>query len=167
MSIREAINGKPIVGLSLAGLLIFLVFAIVYHYTGRPSEMSRVGTGYFSDDDGQTFYRDSLYNFPPHDHGGKTAVMAVVFSDGQENFVGYLQRLTPAAKKELEDEYAKVQNGSATLSDMNGLIGTPEIRDDGTEIKAPGAGNQWTLRSRSPQIVPKSPNGGTCWMVQP
>jgi hypothetical protein len=168
MSIREAINGNPKVGAITAGA--FLVLALLFgyrYYVDHPSVMGRIGTTFYSDDDGQTYYRDSLYKFTPRDDGGKTAVIALVFSDGTQNFVGLLQRYTPDAEKRLEDEYAKVRAGSETLAQFNVLFASSEIRNSGTEVKLPGSGNDWVLRSKNPKFTLKTPSGGPCWMIQP
>jgi|ERR1700722_11308452 len=167
MSIREAINGKPLVGAGLAGLLLIIAVGIGYQYTRGPSILSRIGTTYYSDDDGQSYYRDSLYKFAPYEHGGKTAVMAMVFSNGEQTFVGLLQRFTPAAKSRLEDEYAKVRDGGEPLGAFNAVMASPSIRNDGTEVKLPGPGNDWVLRSANPKLKLNSPGGGPCWMVSP
>jgi hypothetical protein len=168
MSIRETINEKPGIGAALAGAMLVVGVIVAYRYhVNHPSELSRIGTTFYSEDDGQSYYRDSLYRFPPYSDGDKTAVMAVVFSDGQQNFVGLLQRYTPDAQKRLADEYAKVQGGSEPLAQLYALMGSPEIRNSGTELKLPGAGNQWVLRSSNPQLKLKSPSGGPCWVVTP
>jgi len=167
MSIRESINSSAVVGGGIAMLLIAIAVGIAYPYFHQPSILSHIGAAFFSDDDGQTYYRDSIYKFAPYDHGGKTAVMAMVYSDGMQNFVGYLMRFTPEAKQRLEDEYAKVQNGSETLDQFNTVLGSPAIHLNGTEEKLPGAGNQWVLRSMRPDPKVISPDKSPCWVVTP
>ena len=42
-----------------------------------------------SDDDGKTFYPDSVFNFPPYDHNGKPANRAFVYQCDRGKFVGF------------------------------------------------------------------------------
>src|SRR5581483_3966904 len=111
MSIREKINNDRKFGVLLGGVLIVaaVVFA-VYEFRGMARGVSVLNTTYYSDDDGKTFFKDDIYKFPPFDHDGKTANAAVIFSTPQSgDFVGYLMRYTPAAKKQLDDAYQKAK----------------------------------------------------------
>jgi hypothetical protein len=60
---------------------------------------------YFSDDDGGSFFSDSLAKLPPFDHGGNQAVAAAVFrclGSGGPPFIGYLERYTPKGLNEMK-----------------------------------------------------------------
>jgi hypothetical protein len=156
MSIREKINGNPAVGIAVAIGLIVVAVA-VGAFSLNLSHRSDPHSGFFSDDDGQTYFKDSIYKFPPFDHDGKTAVAARVYTDGKHNFVGYLERFTATAKKRLEEEYNKgTPDSSVTV--INLMI-SPGIAIDGMEVKKPGPDNNWVPRSRMAHLPTPTAGG--------
>jgi hypothetical protein len=156
MSIREKLNSKPAAGAAVAIGLILLAAAVAA-FSLHPTHRSDPHSGFFSDDDGQTYFKDSIYKFPPFDHDGKTAVAARVYTDGKHNFVGYLERFTADGKRRLETEYNKGTPESA-VTVLNLMI-SPGIAIGGMEVKKPGPQNPWVPRSRMPHLTAQGPGG--------
>ncbi len=101
--------------------------------------------GYFTSDDGQTWFADDLTNIPPFEKDGRQCVRAFVFTvEGNTNirFVGYLQRYTPEAKVVLERQ----QPGQPPSQEVvSALV-------NGTEVKRPGD-KEWRKFGDAPEIV--------------
>jgi hypothetical protein len=142
-SVREKLKDST-VGISVAATLIFLAGAItLIYFHSRPRNADSFST-FYSDDDGKTYFRDSIYKLAPFDHDGKTAVIAVVCTDGRQNFVAFLQRFTPAAKKKLQSVYDSNPDAHYKMIDM---MASPQIQYGGMEIKLPGSGSKWMPKS--------------------
>jgi hypothetical protein len=141
MGMREKINDNPKLGFGVAAAMVIVAsgFAAVYL---RPVHHQDQKSAFFTDDDGQTYFKESIFKFPPWDHDGKTAVEASVYTDGQNTFVGLETRFTPEAKKQLEDRYA--QDGDNVMR----LMISPQIMVGGSECKLPGAQNHWLPASQ-------------------
>ncbi|MGA2441753.1 MAG: hypothetical protein ABSH08_12410 [Tepidisphaeraceae bacterium] len=162
MSVRELLQKDKIVGVVVA-LALFAVAGSITAFTLLSGTRHPSPTGAFmSDDDGQSFYSDTIYHFPPFEHDGKTALRAAVYSSNSGKFVGVLMRYTPETKKLLEDEYAKASRGEEPMYMVLRMIGSGQARA-GTEYKLPGSGHQW---SRGVPRV-KAPDGSVPIMVQP
>src|ERR1700722_4242395 len=106
MGIRQAIAGNNALGYSVAGCLI-VGAGIYFYFQEKPARLPDPLTAFYSDDDGKTYFKDSIYKFAPFDHNGKEADLAYVFECDSGKFVGMLGRYTPKMKKQLEDEFAK------------------------------------------------------------
>ena len=162
MAVREALQKNNIMGIGLAVFMLTVAGSIAA-YTFWPSGPHINPTGaFYSDDDGQTYYSDNIFHFPPFDHDGKTAYRAMVYSGNSGKFVGFLARYRPDTKKLLEDEYAKASRGDEPMSAVLILLASPQAKS-GTEYKLPGPGHDW---SYAPPRV-KAPDGGDCMMVMP
>jgi hypothetical protein len=124
----------------LAGVVTFLAL--------RPAPSVVITNAYYSDDDGQTYFTDSIYRVPPFDHNGKTAVRAAVFTydNGTKKYVAYLNRYTADWKKKLDSECAQAQSAGkplSTIADFNSV----ELVTHGWEVKAPGPASTWIPRN--------------------
>jgi hypothetical protein len=116
---------------------------------------------FFSVDDGKTWFADDATKLPPFDKAGKQAVRAYVYRSGNgTEFVNYLERFKPEARRALEDASRpdpnpKVPPNQAAI--QSAYIG-------GREVKRPGDAN-WiaTANSRDAAQVQavKSPDGST------
>jgi hypothetical protein len=123
--------------------------------------------GFFSDDDGKTWFEASADKIPPWDRNGKTAVRCYVFTcdGGKTKFAGYLERLTPEAKRMLEGQHSGA-GGAVPIGAAN-----PLLAGMGVEIKPPLTGS-W-LPKADPRamaiIAVKCPPGtsGTPELVMP
>jgi hypothetical protein len=163
MGIREKINETRVAPLFGAGaLLAAIAITVIYFWPTGPHV--HYTQAFYSDDDGQTYYEDSLYKFAPFDHNGKTAVLATVYEDAHNTkFVAYLLRYTPDALKKLQKTYADVSatgTSAQVQQTVIDLMETPAISIGGTEIKLPGASNQWVPHGRMMVPAFRMPDGG-------
>jgi hypothetical protein len=138
MGVRETLNKQPaIVTGATLGIVVLALLFIIYQLTssGRP----RIPTkAYFSDDDGASYFSDDINLLAPFDHGGKEAVKANVFKCGDKTFVGYLERFTPVAQKQITD--------ARSTNNMGELTAALAI---GTQVKAPLTGDKgWVTEGR-------------------
>jgi hypothetical protein len=90
--------------------------------------------------------------------------MAVVCTDGKQDFVAYLQRYTPQARKQLQDVYDANPSAPYKVIDM---MASPQISLEGTETKLPGKDNPWIARSKARGPIIQSPSGGDLEIVHP
>jgi hypothetical protein len=165
MSIREAINNSRWIGFS-AAVIFFTAAGVIAGYALWPTETTvRGAQGFYTDDGGKTYFRDSLYKFAPFDHNGKTAYGAMVYSYGKGEFVAYEFRFTSAAKHRLEAAYAQGK-AAGDFAGVARLMGQPDISLGGCEIKMRGS-NRWVTRAVSPHPAVVAPDGGDCVVVNP
>lgn len=109
MGIRESLNKRPY--LAYAAIPLIAVAVVMGVRSARNVEPSGIHSGFFTVDDGNTFFSDDAQRIPPFDHHGSQAVRAHVFMgpDGKQ-FVGYLEKVTPEAAEIIR----KVQQRKAT-----------------------------------------------------
>ncbi len=155
MGLRETLEKRRGVASAFGFAAIALaVFLIVIE--SRSSRLTKIDRAFYSDDDGQTYFVDSVDKLFPFDHNGRQAYRAYVFrcSDGTE-FVGYLARYTDSTKARLAELMAQPYNQVAQQ--------IADAESAGTEIKKPGD-SRWYPQA-SPQaaamLMPTCPNGGT------
>jgi hypothetical protein len=147
MSVREAINTSKAASITVA-VVIFLLAAAVAIMALKPQANVVITNAYYTDDDGQTYFSDSIYQVPPFDHNGKTAVRAMVFTydNGSKEYVAFEMRYTDEWKKKLDAVCAQVVKDGKPLSsvpDFNSV----ELSQDGWEVKAPGPNHSWVPRN--------------------
>jgi hypothetical protein len=161
MNVREKLNeGKT-------GLVIAVAFLAVaggiLTYILWPAHRIDSTSRFYSDDDGQSYFKDSVYKFPPFDHDGKTADMAMVAIDRGSKFVAVLIRYTPEAQKKLTDAYNQVVNKNESDKEIQHNIlmymHDPDINIRGEEVKLPGSGNKWMPKSSFIGTMIKTPSG--------
>jgi hypothetical protein len=151
----------------LIAAILLVVATVQAAYFFRPAKHPSATGMFFSDDDGQTYFMDSIYKFPPWDHNGKQANTAIVYSSGSGNFVAYQVRYRPAAQKELQDLYAKVQAGERVIADVNRLMLADRIGSAGKEVKMRGS-DKWVPFNVMPRPIQISaPDGSQAIMVIP
>lgn len=135
MSVRESINklGKS------AGILIVLLSLVALFVSWRSTQQKLPDlVQYFTVDDGETWFAGDKRDpkrVPPFEYEGKTAVLAHVFrcDDGTE-FVGYLERYTPEAKRIVE----AARSGTAEAQGID--LKSPQAintAQQGREVKRP------------------------------
>lgn len=169
MSIRERLQTNKVLGVGVGAVLI-VIAAVSFAYQFWPQRKPSPGMQYYTDDDGQTWFQDSIENVAPFDHNGKTAVMAVLYSydNGSKKFCGYLAKYTPDSKKKLEAAFADAKSKGQPLY----LVAIPHDRffiAAGTLVKSPGPSSQWVpySDSRASQIFSvHSPDGTAVDNVQ-
>ena len=146
MSVREAINNKKSVGVG-ASILFLAAAAVILIYTQMPEHRIKGDKTFFTDDDGQTWFSDSIFRTPPYDHDGKTAVRAMIYSydHGNKTYCAYLMRFTKDAKKRLDDAFADAARQDKPPSSV-GLFTDRQLSLTGMEVKLPGPGHSWVVR---------------------
>jgi hypothetical protein len=144
MGLRETINQKKSVSMGGAVVLILLAGGFLA-YTQMPARRPKGDKAYFTVDDGQTWFVDSMYMIPPYDHDGKIAVRAMVYSydKGSKTFCPFLQRYNSDTKKQLDDAVAQATRDGKPLASIE-LFGSP-VAARGVEIKLPGPDHKWVL----------------------
>jgi hypothetical protein len=159
VGIRETLNKNP--GITTGGAIAIIVIVglvIVWQLlpsSGVASDPSQMRV-FFSVDDGKTWFADSFEKLPPWDKDGKKAVRAHVFrgSDGKE-FVGYLERFSPAGRARVEAALKQ----SGTLPPLFEITLPSDI-----EIKPPGSGDKGWISQNDPRaqavLQVKSPTTG-------
>lgn len=127
MGLRETLNKNKTIAYALAVLMVVgggLVF-----WRTKPTVGERLDKSFYSDDDGKTYFVDSIDTLCPFDHDGKKAVRAFVFScpDGMK-FVGYLERVNDRTLAQL--------TAKAGQPDPDGTL--QSLTNTGREVKRPG-----------------------------
>jgi hypothetical protein len=163
MDIRKYLNENPLVAAALAGALVLvaIVFGVYLLRGSAPPEPITAKPdftkGFYSDDDGQTFFVDEIGKVTPFTHNGKQAVRAYVFKCGSTTFVGLLGRNTDAGKLQRD---AKLLGGDYKALMVSGA------KPPTFEIKKPHGGN-WTPVTLGPtdpwhgQLDVQCPGGGS------
>lgn len=142
MGVRETLNQKKSVGVVLA-VVFLLAAAGILVYTQWPEHHFSGKTAFYSDDDGQTWFIDSVYKATPFDHNGKPAVRAIIYSydSGSKRFCAYLMRDKASDKKLLDDAVAQAATQDKPPSSVT-LFDDKRILNE-MEIKEPGPGHNW------------------------
>jgi hypothetical protein len=157
---------------AMTGAAIGFVFlaAVSMAYQLWPQKHYSSTLTYFSDDDGNTWFLDSVDNVPPYDHDGKQAVRAVIYSydNGSKKFCGYLMRFGPSVEKSVQAAIvagAKKQPPETPQGIMNGIEFNASW-----EVKKPNSTDPW-FRITSPKaqeaLQVKSPDGSILDSVLP
>jgi hypothetical protein len=140
--------------LAICGIVIVAAVIIIFAES-RSASLQKIDRAFYSDDDGQTYFVDSVDKLFPFDHNGKQAYRAYVFKCGDgTTFVGYLARYTDSAKSRLQELMARPYNEVAQQ--------IADAESAGTEVKKPGDSTWYPQTSpRAAEILlPKSPKGG-------
>jgi hypothetical protein len=156
MTVREKLREKG-TGIAVAASMILLAVIIAGYYLWPSSSKTAYKRAFLSDDDGQTYYVGSIYDLPPIDHSGKTANVAMVYNDGHQNFVAFLQRFKPDARKKLQDILDANKDQPQTVIGEMGAV----ILAGGMEIKLPGPQNKWVPSSMLGSLHVHGPDGST------
>ena len=152
MSLREIINRNSKISLAVIAVGVVTALGLAAYQRKIPSTIVPT-SGYFSDDDGKTYFQDDASNIPPFDHQGKQAVSAYVFagSDGKP-FVGYLERaISPEARDTISAaRHQLIEQASRSVPDSSVM---EEITKN-LEVKRPGA-DKWVraVSAESQSIV--------------
>ena len=145
--LREIINQKRSTFLAIAVLL--LIGAACYMaYMQWPEPPPRGGDkAFYTVDDGQTWFVDSIYKTPPFKHDGSIAVRALVFSyhNGRQTFCPVVERYAAEKKKVLDDAIADAQHEGKPLSSI-ALFKEPAL-ENGMEVKPSNSDHEWVSRS--------------------
>jgi hypothetical protein len=167
MSVRENLNSNRTVGFLIAAILLIAATVQAAYFLRPTAKYQSATEAFYTDDDGRTYFMDSIYKFPPWDHNGKQANLAMVYSSASGNFVAYQVRYAAAVQQQLQALYAKAQSGERPLTDVNRLMTTPSIGLAGTEVKMRGS-DKWVPMASMPHPIPiKAADGSDTMMVMP
>jgi hypothetical protein len=152
MGLRETLNQKKSVSVG-AAVLLFVVAGGYLAYTQWPRSALKGDEAFYTVDDGQTWFVDSIYKTPPFDYEGKTAVRAMVYSyaNGKKTFCPFLVRYDDGMKKKLDAEISQANQQGKPLSSIS-LFNAPGT-DLQEEIKLPGPGHRWVSRGNVDQAA--------------
>ena len=163
MSFREKINKNPRVGAGAAAVVLVLAgMSIAWQSSGPPKSP---GKGFYTVDDGKSFFTDDVYRATPFEHNGKQAYGAIVLKcpNGGEPFVAYVTRLGDRFLKQAKALEAKHEGGFTQKFEA--------LQVAGLEVKKPGQ-STWVRADSSPgqKLVAdaiKCPDGSTGEPVLP
>jgi hypothetical protein len=166
VGIRQHINANPKLSIVVAcGLIAIATLSIVPALLPKQQAQQYEMNGFYTVDDGRTFFKAPLANIPPFDHQGQQAVRAYVFKAGDSEFVGYMEQFTAEGKRKIEEFLAANPQVRATP----GIYKT-EVELYQTLVKRPGDA-QWTPCSLERRVVEittvKAPDGSPAKPVQP
>lgn len=144
MGVREALNRRPrLVAAAtvalIAGAALWAALAM-----GGAGGKADHPLAFFSDDDGQTYFEDSVFRIAPFDRGGREAVRARVFTadGGRTRFVGYLEKYAPEARA----RFSAIEGDVPRQLDL-----VEQLRGGGVVVKKPGQ-SEW-VPGDSPQAA--------------
>lgn len=135
MSMRSYVEEHPLVAIVAMVVMLGLAGVSIWYTTFDASRTSAAMLrGWFSDDDGHSWFAGDQRMLPPFDHDGKQACRAYVFTcdGGKTKFVAYLERYTPSAKSSLEKAREEAKKGPPIAGLYERLEAT------GVEVKKPG-----------------------------
>jgi len=148
MSVRETINQNAKITLAVVTIGVVTALGLAAYQGHKPSIIIPT-SGYFSDDDGKTYFQDDASNIAPFDHQGKQAVSAYLFtgSDGKP-FVGYLERALNAEAREtvIAARRQLIEQASSRATPDSAVM---EQIAKNLEVKRPGT-DKW-VRAASPE----------------
>jgi hypothetical protein len=162
MFIRKKLADDKKMGVAVAiALLAIAALALAFQFW--PQRKPNLAMAYYSDDDGQSWFKDSAFRVAPFDHDGKTAVMAEVYTydNGGKQFCAYLAKYTDDFKKRLENAIADAQAKGQPPGSVS-LYNQRDFLNSGTMVKLPGSKNSW-VPFNDPRAAPifsiHSPDG--------
>jgi hypothetical protein len=160
--LRKGLADNKRVGVAV-GIALILIAGVSLAIQFWPQRRPNLAMAYFTDDDGQTWFRDSLANVAPFDHNGKTAVIAEVYTydNGNKEFCAYLAKFTPEAQKKLSAAIADAKAKGLPPNSVS-LFHEPFFIRTGMMVKLPGRSNPWMSYSdpRASQVFSiRSPDG--------
>jgi hypothetical protein len=133
MQLRETVNSKQTLVVTIVGLLIVIAAIITIRQLGTRNVVPISNELFFTTDDGKTWFKAPDDSIPPFDHNGKPAVQAFVWTcdGGKSGFVSHLQRYTPEGRKRMLAEKQRGPQGALAPGGMG--LGVSD-----TEVKRPG-----------------------------
>lgn len=134
MGLREAIGRRP----KLVAITAICAMAVAGWVIAMQAKdamgVYSVNDGYFSDDDGVSYFVTDRRTLTPFDRNGKPAVRAYVHTCGDKTFVAYLERYTTEAKAALED-FTQARKSGQQPKNLGAVMSADS---NGKEVKRPG-----------------------------
>jgi len=135
MTIREMIQ-KYRGWANCAAIIMLLATITLTVVNSRSDGIPQIKYAFYSDDDGQSYFRDDVNKLFPFDHNGKQAYRAYIFhTGGGKPFVGYLERIN-------DNAMAKLRSLQSQPQTPEGVTQIDLVRAAGLEARTPGA-IQW------------------------
>ena len=167
MGLRESMNKhKGATAGVIAAIVVGVIALAAWQVRGTSSSGASGAAGqlYYTTDDGATTFTAPANRIPPFDHQGKPAVRAVMFSTdgGKTKFVGYLERYSAAAKREMEASKQAASSGKMVMS-------APKMNVAIVEVKRPGD-KAWVDKASTAGVnVTRvtAPGGGAAEIITP
>jgi hypothetical protein len=134
---REALNRRPAIGLSLAGLVIVIVAVIIVAQVRGCGGGGAAGGGdltkaYFATEDGKTPVVGDATQVPPFDQNGQTLYRAVVYrckNKPGDLIVAYLEKYPPDVKQQMQQ--ARTGDAIATLTAFQHFASKKQVKRPG------------------------------------
>jgi len=145
MALRQLINERPIVGVTVAAIIIAV--AIVWVSQARSTNSGKFAQAWYYDLGSAQLFPHAMTNPPIDAPSGKTGVLAMVFacnncSDESDRFIAWLETYTPQAAAKLAESVPPGEMRSPA---------DKKIIDDGKLIATrPDAGEPQWVPSDSP-----------------
>lgn len=137
MGMREKLSNNPKVTIPV--VIAVIVLAVAYGAWSMKSDVPSADLhAFYTVDDGKTFFVDDLKT-APFIKDGKEAVRAYVYEcpDGTQ-FVAYMERTSPAIRKEMDAMKARGEAPDSSVSQR--------WAEGGTEVKLPND-SKWQIAS--------------------
>jgi hypothetical protein len=139
VGIRQKLSESRKTGMVLGVLLVIGgTIAVAYQVRDFGPRRPTVPEFFYTVDDGKTTFAASGESLPPFDYKGKPAVRAYVYECSGQQFVAYLERYTPEARRlvrELEEAVKNAKPGDQPPANLRQVEGA---RRSGREVKRPG-----------------------------
>ena len=165
MRVRESFNENKKFGIGVAAAIVIVAVGIIGYQLfggGGGGGHGAPKLAFYTDDDGNTFFKDDIYKVVPFEHNGKQVYRAEVFKcpDGKQ-FVGLIYRHNALGKKAMQEHLAK-----GAKDPQGSFIGGLEIQ--GMEVKRPGAADKaWKPNDSSLASSVRCPSGAPAEPVSP
>lgn len=157
MGLRETLNQRPRLAAAIAAGALLLAIPLMMWANGGPPK--RATNAYYSDDEGKTYFTDSIDKVFPFDRNGKPAYRVQLYqcSDGKP-FVAYLLRYPDSAKARLADLEKRKASDPEAASQIADLLGTAiEVKRPGEERWVSLLSGQGNAFARHPQCSDGNP----------
>lgn len=137
MQIRQFLNRNPAIAIVAVLIVIGIAVWVIWSQADGGNTVATPTEGYFTTDDGKTWFTDDVGRVTPFDKEGKQAVRAYLYKcgDGAPQ-VAYLERYT-AKGKEVVERYRAEQKANPTVPPKS-LGELAALGQGSMEVKKPG-----------------------------
>lgn len=137
MQIRQFLNRNPAIAIVAVLIVIGICAWVIWSQTAGSNVVATPTEGYFTTDDGKTWFTDEVAKLPPFDKDGKQAVRVYLYKCGNgEPQVAYLERYTQKGK-EVVERYRAEQKANPTVPPKS-LGEFAALGQGSMEVKKPG-----------------------------
>jgi hypothetical protein len=157
MAVRETLQKFPAAAITVAALLV-VICGVVIRFEAKGPDFSKAGKGFYSDDDGKTWFLDDVTKGSPIDHNGKQAYCAMVYRcPGGRPFVAYLAKFSD---RQLAQAATDGRTIAAPMQDMkkpgdSTWVKPPNIPEGGyPPVPCPAGGGNAAV------VLPTDPDSG-------